>query len=340
MTFTIAQIAALIGGEVQGDNSLTVNQLAKIEEGVVGSISFLSNAKYEAFLYTTKASAVIVNQDFEPKKAFSTTLIRVKDSYAAFTVLLEEYSKILNYSKSGIEQPSFIGENTSYGSGIYLGTFATIGKNCTIGENVKIHPQVTVGDNVKIGDNTILYPGVRIYYDTQIGANCTIHANAVIGSDGFGFAPLPDGSYKAIPQLGNVIIEDDVSIGANTTVDRATLGSTIIRQGVKLDNLVMVAHNVEIGKNTVMAACSGIAGSTKIGENCKIGGAVGIIGHLTIANNTSINAVSGVFKSVKKENTSIWGFPAFDQAEFIRSSVVYKRLPELEKRLSELEKNK
>lgn len=337
MEFTVKQIAHIIGGQVVGNENLKINQLTKIDEGNDGGISFLSNLKYEPFLYSTKASAVIVNHDFEPKKDISATLIKVQDAYNAFTTLLEEYQKILNYSKNGIEQPSFISSTSSLDEGHFVGAFAYIGEHSKIGKNVKIYPQVHIGDNVCIGDNTIIYAGVKIYKNTVIGNNCVIHAGAVIGSDGFGFAPQPDGTYKAIPQLGNVIIEDNVSIGGNSTVDCATMGSTIIREGVKLDNLVQIAHNVEIGKNTVIAAQTGVAGSTKIGENCMIGGQVGFAGHLTIANHTKIAAQSGVSKSVKKEGMTLMGTFAFDAAEQLKSQASFKRLPHIEKQIKELE---
>lgn len=337
MEFTIQQIAQLLGGEVKGDDSLKITHLAKIEEGVLGSITFLSNPKYEPHLYKTQASAVIVDRTFQPKNGQIPTLILVENAYSAFAILLEEYKKILKFSKSGIEQPSFIGEGTVYGGGIYIGAFAYLGKNCQIGQNVKIYPHTYIGDNVHIGDNSVIEAGVRIYENTMIGNYCTIKANAVIGSDGFGFAPQEDGSYRTIPQLGNVIIEDHVSIGANTCVDCATLGSTIIREGVKLDNLIQVGHNVEIGKNTVMAAQSGIAGSTKVGENCMIGGQVGVGGHITIANGVKISGQSGVLKTVTKEN-SIWsGTFAIENGAYLRSQTVFRRLPQLEKRLNDLE---
>jgi len=301
MEFTVRQIAALLNGNVQGDDSLSINQLSKIEEGVSGSISFLSNLKYEPFLYTTQASAVIVDRTFEPKKPVSVALIFVENSYSAFARLLEEYHRLISFSRVGIEQPSFIGEGSQTGNQLYRGAFSYIGQNCTIGNNVKIYPQVYIGDNVHIGDNSIILSGVRILDNCQIGRHCTIHPNAVIGSDGFGFAPQPDGSYKTIPQLGNVIIEDFVSIGANTTIDCATMGSTFIRQGVKVDNLVQIGHNVDIGKNTVIAAQTGISGSTKLGEQCVIAGQVGIIGHITIANKTKVGAQSGVMKPVSEK---------------------------------------
>jgi UDP-3-O-[3-hydroxymyristoyl] glucosamine N-acyltransferase len=337
MKFTVKQIAHLLNGEVQGDDSLIINQLSKIEEGKKGDISFLANAKYEHFLYSTNASAVIVSQDFEPKKDFSTTLIVVKNAYIAFSQLLEEYQKILNFSKKGIEHPVFVGENTTIGKDIYQGAFSYVGKNCQIGENVKIYPQVYISDNVSIGDNTILYAGVKIYENCIIGNHCVIHSGAVIGSDGFGFAPQADGTYKTIPQLGNVIIEDNVSIGSNATIDCATMGSTIIRKGAKIDNLVQIAHNVEIGQNTVIAAQSGVAGSTKIGKNCVIAGQVGINGHITIADETKIGGQAGVTKSIRKTGVSKTGTPALELNEYLRAMSVFRKLPALEKQVCALE---
>ncbi len=338
MQFTIKQIANLLNGEVRGDESLTVNKLAKIEQGNTGDISFLANQKYEQFIYTTKASAVIVGKDFVPKKDISAALIVVDNPYISFTQLLEEYQKILNFSKNGIEQPVFVGQGSEIGEGSYQGAFSYIGNNTRIGKNVKIHPQVHIGDNVVVGDNTILFAGVKIYSDSVIGSHCVIHAGAVIGSDGFGFALQDDGTYKTIPQLGNVVIEDNVSIGANTTIDCATMGSTIIRQGVKIDNLVQIAHNVEIGKNTVIAAQTGIAGSTIIGDNCVLAGQVGVVGHITVANGTKVGAKAGVRKNIKKENTSITGTYAFELNDYMRSAAVFKRLPQLDKQVRELEK--
>lgn len=337
MNFTVKQIAHLLNGKVRGDDSLIINQLSKIEEGNRGDISFLANAKYEPFLYTTNATAVIVSQDFEPKKDFSATLIIVENAYTAFTQLLEEYQKIVNFSKKGVEQPVFVGENTTIGEEVYQGAFSYIGKNCKIGTNVKIYPQVYVSDNVIIGDNTILYAGVKVYENCVIGSYCVVHSGAIIGSDGFGFAPQPDGSYKTIPQLGNVILENNVSIGSNSTIDCATMGSTIIRQGAKIDNLVQIAHNVEIGQNTVIAAQTGVAGSTKIGKNCVIAGQVGVNGHITVADGTKVGGQAGITKSIKKEGISINGTPAFDLNDYLRSMSVLRKLPALEKQVRALE---
>lgn len=341
MEFTLDQIAGMLGGEVRGDGKETVSMLAKIQEAKKGQITFLANPKYEQYIYSTQASAVIVNRDFSPKKPISSNLILVDDAYTSFTALLEEYHKLMSFQKSGIEQPSFAGENLVAGENIYRGAFSYIGNNVKIGRNVKIFPHVFVGDNVVIGDNTILHANVKIYAGTQIGNYCEIHAGAVLGSDGFGFAPQEDGTYKAIPQLGNVIIEDHVSIGANTVIDCATLAgdSTVIHRGVKLDNLIQIAHNVEVGRNTVIAAQTGISGSTRVGENCVIAGQVGIAGHIVIANKTGIGAQAGILKSVAGEGQQIIGSPAFDKKEYFRTYAIFKQLPDLHARLREL-KNK
>jgi len=340
MEFSISQIAAMLGGEVTGNGSEKISMLAKIQDAKKGQIAFLSNPKYEHFIYTTNASAVIVKKDFQAKKNISCALIRVDDPYSSFTTLLEEYHKLISFQKTGIEQPSFVGENSITGSNIYRGAFSYIGNNVNIGNNVKIYSHVFIGDNTVIGDNTILHPNVKLYAGTRVGANCVIHAGTVIGSDGFGFAPQEDGTYKTIPQLGNVLIEDNVTIGANTTIDCATLfgDSTILRKGVKLDNLIQIAHNVEIGSNTVIAAQTGISGSTKIGENCVIAGQVGIAGHLEIANNTSIGAQAGIAKSIKEEGQKLIGYPVFDVKQYFRSYAVFKQLPDLNYRLRQLEK--
>jgi UDP-3-O-[3-hydroxymyristoyl] glucosamine N-acyltransferase len=340
MEFTINQIAAMLGGQVKGEGNVKINMLAKIQDAKKGQIAFLSNPKYENYIYTTEASAVIVSTGFVAKKELAPTLIVVEDPYSSFTVLLEEYHKFLSFQKSGIEEPSYLGKNTTVGDGIYRGAFSYIGNNVKIGKNVKIYPHSFVGDNVVVGDNCILHTGVKLYQDTKVGNNCVIHAGTVIGSDGFGFAPQADGTYKAIPQLGNVIIEDNVTIGGNTVIDCATMhgDATIIRQGVKLDNLIQIAHNVEIGKNTVIAAQTGISGSTKIGENNIIGGQVGIAGHLVVANNTSVGAQAGISKSIKVEGERVFGTPCFDIGDYFKSYAVFKRLPDLHTRLRDLEK--
>jgi UDP-3-O-[3-hydroxymyristoyl] glucosamine N-acyltransferase len=338
MEFSAGQIAALLQGELQGDSNLKINNIAKIEDGAPGCISFLANPKYEPFIYSTKSSVVLVSRSFEPKNPVPAALIRVDDPYLSFTILLEEYNRLSSLIRLGVEEPAFFGEGSTQGSDIYRGAFSYIGRNCRIGNHVKIYPQVYVGDNVQIGDHTILYPGVKVYSSCQIGSYCTIASGAVIGSEGFGFAPQPDGTYKNIPQLGNVILEDHVDVGANTTIDRATMGSTIIRKGVKLDNLIQIAHNVEIGANTVIASQSGVSGSAKLGENCVIGGQVGIVGHIKVANRTSVGAQSGVSKAVKEEGTILFGSPAIEYANQMKSIVVYKKLPELLKKVQDLEK--
>lgn len=324
---------------MKGNGNEKINMLAKIQDAKKGQIAFLSNPKYEQYIYTTQASAVIVKKDFAPKKEISATLILVDDPYSSFTALLEEYHKMISFQKSGVEQPSFIGDNSTVGTGIYRGAFSYIGGNVKIGNNVKIYPHAYIGDDVVIGDNTVLHASVKLYSGTRIGSNCVIHSGTVIGSDGFGFAPQGDGTYKTIPQLGNVIIEDNVAIGANTVIDCATMfgDSTIVRQGVKLDNLIQVAHNVEIGKNTVIAAQTGISGSSRIGDNCIIAGQVGVAGHLVIANNTSIGAQAGILKSIAEEGEQILGSPAFDVKEYFRAYAVFKKLPDLNSRLRELE---
>lgn len=336
MQFTANQIATLLGGYVEGDPDVLVNQLAKIEEGTLGSLAFLSNPKYEHFLYQTNASAVIVNEDLQLQKAVDTTLIRVKDAYLAFSELLKIYHKLRN-ERNGVEQPSFIHESVTVGADFYLGAFSYIGRDVKIGNNVKVYPQVYVGDGVVIGDNAVLFPGVKVYYDCKIGANVVLHSGVVVGSDGFGFAPQKDGTYSKVPQIGNVIIHDDVEVGANTVIDRATLGSTVISKGVKLDNLIQVAHNVEIGANTVVAAQTGISGSTKVGEQVILGGQVGIVGHIQIASGSQVQAQSGVNRSIAQENKKWGGSPAMPYSSNLRSQVLYGKLPALEQRLAEVE---
>lgn len=330
----------MLNGTVLGNGNEKISMLGKIQDAKKGQIAFLANPKYEQYIYTTQASAVIVKRDFQARKEISTTLLLVDDPYSSFTLLLEEYHKAINYQKSGVEEPSFLGKNVTVGKNIYRGAFSYIGNSVTVGDNVKIYAHAFIGDNVFIGDNTILHSGVKLYAGTKVGNNCVIHSGTVLGSDGFGFAPQEDGSYKTIPQLGNVIIEDDVTIGANTVIDCATLygDATIIRQGVKLDNLIQIAHNVEIGKNTVIAAQTGISGSSKIGEGSVLGGQVGIAGHLVLANHTSIGAQAGIGKSIKEEGAKIIGSPAFDVKEYYKSYAVFKQLPELNQRLRELEK--
>jgi UDP-3-O-[3-hydroxymyristoyl] glucosamine N-acyltransferase len=309
MQFTAQQIASLLNGTVEGDPSASVKQLAKIEEATPGTLSFLANPKYEQYLYTTNASIVIVNNDQQLAEPVKATLIRVENAYSAITVLLEIYNKI-KLDKTGVEEPNFIHPSAKIGKDVYIGAFSYIGPNVIIGDNCKLFPNTYIGDDAKLGNNVVLYPGVKVYFDCVIGNDVIIHSGTVIGSDGFGFAPVGDGTYNKISQIGNVVIEDNVEIGSNTTVDRATMGSTIIRKGVKLDNLIQIAHNVEIGANTVIAAQTGISGSTKIGENAILGGQVGIAGHLTIANRTSFQAQSGMGRSVQEEGTTCaqWWF--------------------------------
>ncbi len=336
MEFTLGQIAGLIGGQIEGNADIKVNTISSIENAKPGSISFLSNPKYESHIYSTRASGVIVNQDFKPSKDVPTALIRVENSYLAFTALLQEYQRIQAFGKSGIEQNTHIGANVSKGENLYLGGFSYVADGVKIGDNVKIHPQVYIGENTQIGDNVIIYPGVKIYPNTVIGNHCTLQAGAVIGSDGFGFAPKDDGSYEHIPQIGNVVLEDHVDIGANTTIDCGTFESTRIKKGSKIDNLVMIAHNVEVGQNTVIAGQSGVSGSTKIGDQVIMAGQVGVVGHINIANKTTLGAQTGVMKSTK-EGQVLWGSPAMDKTERARSLVVYRKLPALLKRVEELE---
>ncbi len=336
MKFTAAQIAGILEGEVVGDPNAEVYKLSKIEEGTAGSLTFLANPKYLHFIYTTQATITIVNATFVPEQEITTTLIKVEDAYQSFSKLLEYYNQV-KLMKSGIEQPSVISEGVVYGSDLYLGSFCYIGKNVTIGNNVKIYPNSFIGDNVSIGDNCVFFAGVRIYSETVIGSSCTIHSGTIIGSDGFGFAPQEDGTYKKVPQIGNVIIEDDVEIGSCTTVDRATLGSTIIRKGVKLDNHIQVAHNVEIGENTVIASQTGIAGSTKIGKNCMIGGQVGFAGHLIIGDHVKIQGQAGVTRNLNDGET-VQGTPAFTYGDYSKSYVHFKNLPRIVSELEQLKK--
>ena len=337
MKFTAAQIAGILEGEVVGNPEAEVFKLSKIEEGTEGSLTFLANPKYTNYIYSTKATVTIVNSTFEPEQEITTTLIRVEDAYKSFSKLLEYYNQV-KLMKSGIEQPSVISDGVTYGSDLYLGSFCYVGKNVTIGKNVKIYPNSFIGDNVTIGDDCVFFAGVRIYSETVIGNRCTIHSGTIIGSDGFGFAPQEDGTYAKVPQIGNVIIEDDVEIGACTTVDRATLGSTIIRKGVKLDNHIQVAHNVEIGENTVIAAQTGIAGTTKIGKNCLIGGQVGFAGHLVIGDGVKIQAQSGIGKNLEAGEV-VQGSPAFNYGDFAKSFVHFRNLPKIVTEIEEL-KNK
>ena len=336
MKFTAEQIAGILDGVVDGNPQAEVSKLSKIEEGVEGALTFLANPKYTSYTYSTKATIAIVDKDFVPEHDISCTLIKVDDAYKSFSKLLEYYNQV-KLNKFGIEQPTSVSDTATIGKDIYIGAFTVIGENVTIGDNVKIFPSCYIGDNVTIDNGTVLFAGAKIYSDCIIGKNCVINSGAIIGADGFGFAPNEDGEYTKVPQIGNVILEDFVDVGAATTIDRATLGSTIIRRGVKLDNQIQIAHNVEIGKNTVIAAQTGIAGSTKIGENCQIGGQVGFAGHLTIGNNVKIQAQSGVGKNIK-DNEVLQGSPAFGYGDWNKSYVYFKNLPKLVKTINELEK--
>lgn len=337
MEFSLKEIASIINGVVDGDPSTKVTGFATIESAVKGQLTFLHNMKYEAFLNDTKASVVIISKEYQPKAELATNYIRVDDPYTAMGELLSAYEKMTGNQKVGIEQPSFQGANSKLGTDVYLGAFAYLGENCNIGDRTKIYPNVFIGDNVSVGADSVIHPGAKIYHGCVIGNHCEIHAGAVIGSDGFGFAPQIDGSYKAIPQVGNVVLGDHVYVGANTTIDRATLESTKIGDGSKLDNLVQLGHNVEIGKHTVIASQTGIAGSTKVGDHCVFGGQVGVAGHITIANKTSVGAQSGVLKSTK-EGDVLFGTFALDHKQFMRSFAIYRKLPDVYSRLGKVEK--
>lgn len=336
MTFSAATIAQLAGGRVEGNAQAAVSGFGKIEEAQAGQLAFLANPKYEEYLYTTQASVVIVNESLELKQSVQATLIRVPDAYSAFAALLSQYEAMQRQMLSGREEPSFVHDTATMGNDVYIGAFAYIGKNVRIGNNVKIYPQVFIGDDVIIGDNTVLNPGVKVYHRCVLGKNVIVHAGTVIGSDGFGFAPQADGTFKKVPQMGNVVLEDDVEVGSNSTIDRATIGSTIVHAGAKIDNLVQIAHNVEIGSHTVIAAQTGISGSTKIGKGVMIGGQAGIVGHIKIGDGAKINAQSGVSKSLDN-GKAVTGSPAYDYTSALRSQAVSRRLPELEKKVKELE---
>lgn len=338
MEFTASQIAGILDGEVVGNPEISVSKLAKIEEGVPGTLTFLANPKYTPYVYSTKASIIVVNRDFNPDSHVHPTLIKVDDAYKSFSQLLEYYNQV-KMNKTGIESPVFISDGTVYGENVYVGAFAYLGVNVTIGSNVKIYPNVYIGDNVQIGDNSVIFAGAKIYSETVIGSDCVIHSGAIIGADGFGFAPNEHGAYSKVPQTGNVILEDSVDIGAGTTIDRATLGSTILRRGVKLDNQIQIAHNVEIGEHTVIAAQTGIAGSTKIGKHCMIGGQVGIVGHIVIGDRVKIQAQSGISRNVKDDEV-LQGSPALSYGDYNKSYVHFKNLPKLVSRLEILEKQK
>ena len=336
MEFQATSIADFLNGTIEGDPNATVNNISKIEDGKPGTLAFLANPKYNKYIYETDATIVLVNKDFVAEGEVKATLIRVDNAYESFASLLELYQQAKG-TKSGIETPSYIDGSATIGKNIYVGAFAYIGKNAKIGDNVKIYPHAYIGDNVVVQENTIIYAGVKIYEDCKIGESCILHAGCVIGADGFGFAPTGDGSYKKIPQVGNVILEDNVEIGANTTIDCATMGSTIIHKGVKLDNLIQIAHNCEIGENTVMAAHTGLAGSVKVGKNCTFGGQVGVAGHLTIGNNVTFGAMCGVTNNIKDDKVML-GAPAMDIAQAAKVVVVYRRLPQLREQVINLEK--
>ncbi|RRQ48523.1 UDP-3-O-(3-hydroxymyristoyl)glucosamine N-acyltransferase [Maribacter algicola] len=335
MVFTAGQIAGILEGEVHGNPEIAVHKLAKIEEGEKGSLTFLANPKYTAHIYKTRASITIVNKDFIPEQHLETTLIKVEDAYKSFSKLLEYYNQVKN-NKIGIEQPVFKSDSATFGDGLYLGAFSYIGSNVVIGNNVKIYPNVYIGDNVRIGDNVVVFAGAKIYSESIIGNNCVVHSGVIIGADGFGFTPNSNGEFSKVPQTGNVILEDNVDVGAGTTIDRATLGSTILRKGVKLDNQIQIAHNVEIGEHTVIAAQTGVAGSTKIGKHCMIGGQVGIVGHIVIGNNVKIQAQSGIGRNVK-DNEVLQGSPALNYGDFNKSYVHFKNLPKIINRIDNLE---
>lgn len=337
MQISVAELGKLLQGEIVGDETALLNKVAKIEEGEPGALSFLANAKYEPYVYETKSTAVLVNKSFVPTAPVSATLIKVDDAYASFSQLLEQFAKISLY-KTGIAANCHIEPTAKLGKDVYVGPMAVIEGGAIIGDGSKIFPQVYIGDRVVLGKNVILYAGAKIYHDCIIGDNCIIHAGAVIGADGFGFAPQPDRSYTKIPQTGNVVIENNVEIGANATIDRASMGSTRIKEGAKLDNLVQVAHNVEIGEHTVIAGQSGIAGSTKIGKYCIVAGQVGFAGHITIADGSQFGAQTGITSSIREENGKWFGSPGFELKQVMKANVVFRRLPEVEKRIHELEK--
>ena len=338
MEFKATDIASFLNGEIVGDGNVKVSGVSKIEEGQPGTLSFLANPKYENYIYNTSSSIVLVNRTFQPKSEIKATMIKVDDAYQAFASLLDLYLQSGKEARKGIESPSYIHESANLGSGVYVGAFACIGQNAKIGTGAKIFPQVFVGENVSVGSNCILYAGVKIYDDCVIGNNCIIHSGAVIGSDGFGFAPQENGTYKKIPQIGNVVLEDDVEIGANTTIDCGTFGSTIIRKGAKIDNLVQIAHNCEIGENTVIAGQTGMAGTTKVGKNCKFAGQVGLAGHLTIGDNVQIGAQSGVSKSIKN-NEIVLSSPAVNYREAIKTYTIISNLPKLRDEVIQLQKD-
>lgn len=337
MQFSATQIALMINGKIEGDPGVLVASFGKIEEAASGQLAFLANPKYEEHLYSTNASIIIVNESQELRQPITATLIRVPDAYSAFASLLDKYQQLQTQQLKGIQEPVYIHARAKIGDDVFIGAFCYLGDGAIVANGAKIFANAYIGDNAIIGENTVLHPGVKVYHDCVIGRNVVVHAGTVIGSDGFGFAPQSDGSFKKVPQIGNVVIEDEVEIGSNTTIDRGTIGSTIIRSGAKLDNLLQIAHNVEIGTNSVIAAQAGISGSTKVGNNVMIGGQVGIVGHLTIADGSRINAQSGVSKSIKIPNSAVTGSPAFDYTAALRSQAIARNLPELENRIKQLE---
>jgi UDP-3-O-[3-hydroxymyristoyl] glucosamine N-acyltransferase len=336
MQFPAAQIAMMIGGKVEGSANTAVSSFGKIEEAKEGQLAFLANPKYEEHLYTTQASIIIINEAQELKQPVAATLIRVPDAYSAFATLLSKYQEIVQQQLSGVQEPSYIAKTASYGENVFIGAFAYLGENVKLGNGTKIYPNAFIGNNVSIGNNCIIHPGVKIYHDCKLGNNITVHAGTVIGSDGFGFAPQADGSFKKVPQIGNVVIEDNVEVGANATIDRATIGSTLIKSGAKLDNLIQIAHNVEVGHSTVIAAQAGVSGSTKIGNGVMIGGQAGIVGHIQLGDGAKVNAQSGVSKSIDA-GKAVTGSPAYDYTSALRSQAAARKLPDLEKRVKELE---
>ncbi|MEN9548656.1 MAG: hypothetical protein RIR12_1247 [Bacteroidota bacterium] len=336
MQFPAAQIAMMIGGKVEGSATASVTSFGKIEEAKEGQLAFLANPKYEEHLYTTQASIIIINEAQELKQPVAATLIRVPDAYSAFATLLSKYQEIVQQQLTGVQEPSYIAKTASYGDNVFIGAFAYLGENVKLGNGTKIYPNAFIGNNVSIGNNCIIHPGVKIYHDCKLGNNITVHAGTVIGSDGFGFAPQADGSFKKVPQIGNVIIEDNVEVGANATIDRATIGSTLIKSGAKLDNLIQIAHNVEVGHSTVIAAQAGVSGSTKIGNGVMIGGQAGIVGHIQLGDGAKVNAQSGVSKSIDA-GKAVTGSPAYDYTSALRSQAAARKLPDLEKRVKELE---
>ena len=337
MQFTATQISAIINGKIEGNPDAAVSSFGKIEEATSDQLSFLANPKYEDYLYSTNAAIIIIGNSYELKQPVQATLIRVGDAYTAFAQLLSKYQEMATQQMKGIQQPSYIASSAKVGDDIFIGAFAYIGENVKVGNHSKIFPGSYIGDNVQIGNHVVIHAGVKIYHGCIIGNNVVIHAGTVIGSDGFGFAPQADGSFKKVPQIGNVVLEDNVEIGANTTIDRATMGSTCIKSGAKLDNLIQIAHNVEVGNSTVIAAQAGVSGSTKIGNNVMIGGQAGLVGHIQIADGSKINAQSGVSKSLKEPYSTVTGSPAYDYGHALRSQILSRNLPELEKRIKQLE---